>query len=94
MMTNAKSDIEGWIPEEVGYIYMEHTQAKTQVKIEKTSVDLLHHSCNVALSGIKTTSARFFETVLIEMYSRGAFENFMLQCVSQFFQSDKLMDVY
>lgn len=80
--------VTSWYKQNQGYacgaqvdrIYAERTQAKVSVQIEKTPVDILQLGNKAASNGIKTTSARFLELMMIEFFHRGAAEEVMSEC--------------
>lgn len=78
MMTIARSKVNGLISDFVDRVYSERTQAEVQTQIEEALVDMLPLGNNAVSTGLKTASVRFLETTIIELFSRGAADNVML----------------
>lgn len=82
-----ESDMMSLTAREVHRIYAERTRAKVQTQIEDTLSDMLKLGKNVASNGIKTSSARFLERMVIELFNHVVAENVMSQSPEQWLQS-------
>lgn len=87
MMTVAIGEMKDLTVEEVDCIYTECTQAEVRNQKEKTLVDILQLGKSAAPNKIKTASARFQETIVIELFSRRAADKLMSQSLRRWSQS-------
>lgn len=53
---------------------------------------MLQLGSNASSHGIKTAPARFFETIVIDLYSRKAADDVMLECFQRLSQTDTFMN--
>lgn len=60
------------LAQEVDRIQAERSQAEVQTVIEEVLAQMLQLGVSEATNGIKIVSVRFLETVLAELFSRGA----------------------
>lgn len=83
MITIVKVNIRALISEQVVFIFAKRTYVEVQLQIEETFVDMLQVCNNAAPNEIKTASARLLETILIDLFSRGPADAFMLKFLEQ-----------
>lgn len=91
-MKIARSEIERFIVNEASPIYAERTQMAVQTQIEESFVHMLQLGNNSASHDVKTASAWFLETIAIEVFSRGAADDVILQCFEGWSQLDTFLN--
>lgn len=91
VVTNSKTKIRHLIADEIAHIYAERTQAEIQVQIEEGLAHMLQLGKNAVSNGIKTVPARFLETKMIELISRGATDEAMSECFERWSPLDTFL---
>lgn len=94
MMKIVKSKTKCLIAEEIDHVHAEPAQTKVETQTEKSLFDMLQASSTAAYNRHKTTSARFLQTITIEIFSGGAADENMLEFFVPLEESNKFLNVF
>lgn len=91
LMTFFRHEIKALIAEKVARVYVERTQAEVQTEIGETLLIMLQLGNRATSNEVKTESAWFQHTIIIELFSGGFDDDFLSECIVQWSKLDKFM---